>query len=93
MADLTAKKSDFITRQVQAVTDFMHALEDLRNLDEEHTNNGYGAGPNAIVDADAQGDNAHMDAALVSNVITSTRAIDAFMVGAFHDDVLAQAAR
>jgi hypothetical protein len=93
MADLSAKKSDFITRQVQAVTTFMRTLDTLRALDDEHTNNGYGAGPNAIVDADAQGDNAHMDAALVNNVITSTRAIDAFMVSNFHDDVLAQAAR
>lgn len=93
MADLTAKKSDFITRQVQAVTDFMHALEDLRALDIEHTNNGYGGGANAITDEDASGDNAHMSANLVNNVITSTRAIDTFMVNGFHDDVLAQAAR
>lgn len=88
-----AKKSDFITREVEAVTQLMRALDDLRSLDIEYTNNGYASGENEIVDADATGDNSHMDKALIANVITSYRAIDAFMVAGFHDDVLAQAAR
>jgi hypothetical protein len=94
MTDLTAKKSDFITRIVNEAGALVASIDRFKALQDEYTNNGYFDAPGiAIVDEDCIGDNAHMTAALVTSVISSSIAIDTFMVNNFHDDNMSKAKR
>lgn len=88
--DFTPKISDFITNEVQAVTDFLDALYRLQALSQLYEDNGYFT---LITQDHILGDNVHMTPALIANVFTSWSAINTFMESNFHDDVLAQAAR
>lgn len=92
MPDLSAKKANYVSREVAAAKRLIDAVNDLMLLQQEYENNGYASGaPNAITDDDCVGSNAHMDAALVANVLTSAQAVAGFMVSNYHDDVIAQA--
>jgi len=92
MPDLSAKKANYVSREVAACKRLIDAVNELVLLQAEYENNGYASGaPNAITDDDCTGSNAHMDADLVANVLTSAQAVAGFMVGNYHDDVIAQA--
>lgn len=70
-ADLSAKKSDYIS----SVVTFAEALLALTRAGEElaayQGANGFqAAGPSAVVDADCIGSNSHMSAATVNAVVT-----------------------
>jgi len=94
MADLTAKKSDYITRLVQEAGNMVDQMNRFRALQAEYTDNGYFDSPGAqITDADCIGDNAHMSASLITSVITSSIDMNAFLVGGFHDDNFSKAKR
>jgi len=94
MADLSMKKSDFISRVVFEAGAIIDQMNRFAALQAEYTNNGYFDTPGAaITDEDCVGANAHMSAELITSVISSSIAMNAFLVDGFHDDNFAKATR
>lgn len=73
MADLTAKKSNFISRSRQAIVTALEQIEELREMRREATVLDYGT---ALVDGDFVGDNDHMDKA---DLVAAFQSIDAIV--------------
>ena len=73
MADLTAKKSNFISRSRQAVVTTLANIEELREMRREATVLNYGQD---LADEDFIGDNDHMTKA---DLIAAFMAIDAIV--------------
>ncbi len=72
MADLSAKKSDFISEAVQRAEAFIAAYKNLHNSKLEYDSMGYNsAGANALVDGDFIGANAHLDAAKMTSLMNT----------------------
>lgn len=75
MANTTNSRSDFITRQRQAVTDLLNAVVALNNLRAT-----WDAGMNVwITDADNMGENAGLDKASITAIFTTMDAINALL--------------
>jgi len=73
MVDLTAKKSNFISRSVQHAVTTLSNIEELRKMRREATVLGYGT---ILMDADFAGDNDHLTKA---NLVDAFRTIDAII--------------
>lgn len=71
MADLTAKKSNFISRATQACVTTLANIEELREMRREATVLGYGQ---SLTDADFIGENDHLTKA---DVVAAFQTIDA----------------
>ena len=72
MADLAAKKANFISRYKTNVTELLNIVTELKELRTEWDSQGYSS---AIVDGDFTGDNNHLTAANLASAITSIQAI------------------
>ena len=72
MADLSAKKSNFIARYRKSVVEVLDQVSELKDMRVEWDSQGYSS---AIVDVDFVGDNRHMTAAQLASAITSIQAV------------------
>lgn len=71
MADLTKKKSNFITRYRTNTTDLLDTVNELKEQRVEWDSQGYSS---AIIDGDFTGDNDHLTAAQLASAVTSIQA-------------------
>lgn len=76
MADLVAKHSNYVTRVVQAVDNFMSAHEEMMLLLEEYDALDYG---NQLLPAAFDGNNAHLGMADIVAVMVTHAAIETVM--------------
>lgn len=76
MADLTAKKSDYLSRVVQLSEELARAIQKAEEMTAYRGDNGFEVGgANAITDADCTGANAHLTAANVDAAVQVAAAI------------------
>lgn len=66
--NLLAKKSNFVSREVQAAQDFISALNRWRALEREWVNQDY---TNSITQEDLIGDNAHLTPEILEAAFTT----------------------
>jgi hypothetical protein len=80
MPDLTAKKSDYLSRVVDLSERLTDVLKDAQELTSYRGDNGFETGgTNAIADADCVGENAHLTAATVDAVVQVGAALTGVM--------------
>ena len=72
MADLSSKKSNFISRYIQNTTQILDLLTELKEQRVEWDSQGYSS---AIVDGDFVGANAHLTASNLASTVTSVQAV------------------
>ena len=83
MANLSAKKSDYISGVGAFSTKLLALAVDADELAAFQADNGFqSGGANAIVDADAVGANAHLTAAQINAVMTVAGAFSSAMTAA-----------
>lgn len=86
MAVTAGQKSDHITRVRSAATKLLTALTEY--VSERRMYDGLGFSGGALVDGDFLGANASLTKAEFANAIASLDAVNAFVAGNNHDDVL-----
>lgn len=83
MADLTVKKSNFISRTVAAVTALLTDVEGIQALRQEWDALGYspGSGPESeLSPGDCNGANAHVSPAILADAFNSLEALKTLLL-------------
>jgi len=85
MAELTAKQTNFVSRTISTVDNFMQAYEELVELRSEYDALNYG---NTLQAGAFVGDNEHLEVADIVAVINSQAAIETVLAAGHRTNLL-----